>query len=60
VVRAARWATTWVERALDGPAHGTREVLGYSEQVEMQVGDVFVVSTPSGGGFGPADLPVPT
>jgi 5-oxoprolinase (ATP-hydrolysing) len=52
--------STWVERAADGPAHGARDVLGYSEQVEMQAGDVFVVSTPSGGGFGPADPPVPT
>jgi 5-oxoprolinase (ATP-hydrolysing) len=49
---------TWVERAPDGPAHGAREVLGYSEQVEMQAGDVFVVSTPSGGGFGPVEPPL--
>jgi 5-oxoprolinase (ATP-hydrolysing) len=38
---------TWVERA-----SGDRDELGYSEQTEMQAGDVFVVSTPSGGGYG--------
>ena len=38
---------TWVERA-----DGTREELAYAAEVEMQPGDVFVVSTPSGGGFG--------
>ena len=38
---------TWVERV-----GGTRQVLSYSEQTEMNAGDVFVVSTPSGGGYG--------
>jgi 5-oxoprolinase (ATP-hydrolysing) len=38
---------TWVERA-----DGTHQELSYSEQTELQAGDVFVVSTPSGGGFG--------
>jgi 5-oxoprolinase (ATP-hydrolysing) len=38
---------TWVERA-----DGTRQTLGYSEAVQMQAGDVFVVQTPSGGGYG--------
>jgi 5-oxoprolinase (ATP-hydrolysing) len=38
---------TWVERA-----DGTRQVLGSSEQTELSAGDVFVVSTPSGGGYG--------
>jgi 5-oxoprolinase (ATP-hydrolysing) len=38
---------TWVERV-----DGSRQDLGYSEQVEMQAGDMFVVSTPSGGGYG--------
>jgi 5-oxoprolinase (ATP-hydrolysing) len=38
---------TWVERA-----DGTREELSYSQQTDMQPGDVFVVSTPSGGGYG--------
>jgi 5-oxoprolinase (ATP-hydrolysing) len=41
---------TWVERA-----DGTRQVLGSSAQAEMSVGDVFVVSTPSGGGYGAPD-----
>jgi len=40
---------TWVERS-----DGTRQVLSYSEAVEMQAGDVFVVQTPSGGGYGPS------
>jgi 5-oxoprolinase (ATP-hydrolysing) len=39
---------TWVERASDG----SHQELGYSEQTELSPGDVFVVSTPSGGGFG--------
>jgi 5-oxoprolinase (ATP-hydrolysing) len=38
---------TWVERS-----DGSRQVLGYSEETSMQIGDVFVVSTPSGGGYG--------
>jgi 5-oxoprolinase (ATP-hydrolysing) len=38
---------TWVERA-----DGTKEVLGYAAQAEMNPGDVFVVATPGGGGFG--------
>jgi 5-oxoprolinase (ATP-hydrolysing) len=40
---------TWVERA-----DGSRQLLDYAEQTEMNAGDVFVVSTPSGGGYGPA------
>jgi 5-oxoprolinase (ATP-hydrolysing) len=39
---------TWVERV-----DGTRQVLGFAEVAELQAGDVFVVSTPSGGGYGP-------
>jgi 5-oxoprolinase (ATP-hydrolysing) len=38
---------SWVERA-----NGERQELSYSEQTEMQPGDVFVVATPSGGGYG--------
>ena len=38
---------TWVERA-----DGSRELLAYADQRELKQGDVFVVSTPSGGGFG--------
>ena len=37
----------WVERA-----GGTREGYGATFQVEMEAGDVFVVETPGGGGFG--------
>ncbi len=39
----------WVERA-----DGTREEFGATCQVEMQPGDVFVIQTPGGGGFGAA------
>jgi 5-oxoprolinase (ATP-hydrolysing) len=37
----------WVERA-----DGTREEFGATFQIQMQTGDVFVVQTPGGGGFG--------
>ena len=37
----------WVERA-----NGTREELGSADRCEMQPGDVFVIVTPTGGGFG--------
>jgi 5-oxoprolinase (ATP-hydrolysing) len=39
----------WIERA-----DGTIEVLAGCDQRAMQPGDVFVISTPSGGGYGPA------
>ena len=39
----------WVERV-----GGAREDFGASFKVEMQAGDVFVVQTPGGGGFGAA------
>jgi 5-oxoprolinase (ATP-hydrolysing) len=39
-----------VERA-DGPV----EELTGVDQVEMRAGDVFVVETPGGGGYGPPD-----
>jgi 5-oxoprolinase (ATP-hydrolysing) len=38
----------WVERA-----DGTREDFGATFEVQMREGDVFVVQTPGGGGFGP-------
>jgi 5-oxoprolinase (ATP-hydrolysing) len=38
---------SWVERG-----DGTRQELSYAQEVAVQAGDVFVVSTPSGGGFG--------
>ena len=37
----------WVERV-----DGTREEFGATCRVEMQAGDVFVIQTPGGGGFG--------
>lgn len=39
----------WVERV-----DGTREDFGATFKVEMNEGDVFVIQTPGGGGFGPA------
>jgi 5-oxoprolinase (ATP-hydrolysing) len=39
----------WVERT-----DGTREVLSGRARAEMQAGDVFVIETPGGGGFGAA------
>jgi 5-oxoprolinase (ATP-hydrolysing) len=39
----------WVERA-----DGTREEFGATFEVQMREGDVFVVQTPGGGGFGPS------
>jgi 5-oxoprolinase (ATP-hydrolysing) len=42
----------YVERA---PEHGGDIVeLGGADQIEMQPGDVFVIETPGGGGFGAA------
>ncbi|HEY4016540.1 MAG TPA: hydantoinase B/oxoprolinase family protein [Polyangiaceae bacterium] len=38
---------TWVDRV-----DGARQVLGYAEETRVASGDVFVVSTPSGGGYG--------
>jgi 5-oxoprolinase (ATP-hydrolysing) len=40
----------WVERP-----DGRHDDLGGRDQTEMQPGDVFVISTPSGGGYGRAD-----
>jgi 5-oxoprolinase (ATP-hydrolysing) len=37
----------WVERR-----DGTVEELGATAMVEMEVGDVFVIETPGGGGYG--------
>jgi 5-oxoprolinase (ATP-hydrolysing) len=45
---AGKPGRNWVER--DG---GGKEEFGATFQVEMRTGDVFVVQTPGGGGFGP-------
>ena len=37
-------------------ADGTVEVLGPTQSVQMGAGDVFVIETPGGGGFGEAEL----
>jgi 5-oxoprolinase (ATP-hydrolysing) len=39
---------SWVERA-----DGRIDALGYSEETELAAGDVFVIATPGGGGYGP-------
>jgi 5-oxoprolinase (ATP-hydrolysing) len=46
---AGETGSSWVERS-----DGRRQALSYAEEVQMEPGDVFVISTPSGGGFGPA------
>jgi 5-oxoprolinase (ATP-hydrolysing) len=38
----------WVERA-----DGRREPLAHIGSAELQAGDVFVLETPGGGGYGP-------
>ncbi|NTW20055.1 MAG: 5-oxoprolinase, partial [Nostocales cyanobacterium W4_Combined_metabat2_030] len=38
---------TWIKRE-----NGTEENLGNTATVEMQAGDIFVIETPGGGGFG--------
>jgi len=40
----------WVERR-----DGTRIELAAADRAEMAPGDVFVIETPGGGGYGPAD-----
>jgi len=40
----------WVERA-----DGTRDELTGTDSAAMHPGDIFVIETPGGGGFGPAD-----
>jgi len=37
----------WVERS-----DGTRTVLGFADQAEVGAGEVFVIETPGGGGYG--------
>jgi 5-oxoprolinase (ATP-hydrolysing) len=44
-----RRGAQWVERA-----HGRREQLGGRDRTELGPGDVFVIQTPSGGGYGAA------
>ena len=44
----------WVER-LDRTDSGERVEFGATFAVAMSAGDVFVVETPGGGGFGPPD-----
>jgi 5-oxoprolinase (ATP-hydrolysing) len=47
-----RLGDQWVERA-----DGSRQQLKGCDRAELAAGDVFVVSTPSGGGYGPALSP---
>ena len=37
----------WVERA-----DGSRTALSFADQAELSPGDVFVIDTPGGGGYG--------
>ncbi len=45
---AGQVGRNWVERA-----NGTRTELGFADETEVGAGDVFVIETPGGGGFGP-------
>jgi 5-oxoprolinase (ATP-hydrolysing) len=42
---------TWIEHA-----DGRRTMLGFSDEANVGVGDVFVLETPGGGGYGGAVL----
>jgi N-methylhydantoinase B len=44
---AGKVGRNWVQRQ-----NGTEEILGSTATVEMQPGDIFVIETPGGGGFG--------
>jgi 5-oxoprolinase (ATP-hydrolysing) len=46
---AGEVGANWVERA-----DGSRVTLDYADEVEVDAGDVFVLQTPGGGGFGRA------
>ena len=41
----------WVERA-GYPESGERIELSYADEIDMRAGDVFVIETPGGGGYG--------
>jgi 5-oxoprolinase (ATP-hydrolysing) len=44
---AGALGANWVERI-----GGAKDVLGFSDETQMQTGDVFVLETPGGGGYG--------
>jgi 5-oxoprolinase (ATP-hydrolysing) len=46
---AGALGANWVERI-----DGAKDVLGFSDETQMQTGDVFVLETPGGGGYGVA------
>jgi 5-oxoprolinase (ATP-hydrolysing) len=46
---AGALGANWVERI-----GGTKDVLGFSDETQMQTGDIFVLETPGGGGYGAA------
>jgi 5-oxoprolinase (ATP-hydrolysing) len=41
----------WVERA-GFPMAGERIELSYADEIDMREGDLFIIETPGGGGFG--------
>ncbi len=45
--KAGKVGCNWVQRE-----NGTKEILSSTATVEMQPGDIFVIETPGGGGFG--------
>jgi len=44
----------WVERK-----DGTTVPMGGCDSVSVEAGDMFVIETPGGGGYGPAGRPAP-
>ncbi|MDE2289438.1 MAG: hydantoinase B/oxoprolinase family protein [Burkholderiales bacterium] len=46
----------WVERATRVNGHSAREEFGATHEVQMAAGDLFVIQTPGGGGFGPTQV----
>src|SRR5438132_394600 len=50
--RSTARSASWRRRKWVGRTDGTREEFGGTHAVAMGVGDVFVIATPGGGGFG--------
>ena len=47
---AGQLGRNWVERV-----DGSKDILTGTDETEMGAGDVFIIETPTGGGFGPAE-----
>jgi 5-oxoprolinase (ATP-hydrolysing) len=49
---AAATGNNWIERATDDASPAMRETFGGTHAATMNAGDLFVIQTPGGGGFG--------